>query len=372
VTRRLPSWVSADAPAAGEMPDITSGSLRGPRDATELTLSRIWQENLGVTRLPLDADYFAAGGTSLGAVRLLARVREQTGADLRLEQILDAPTVEKMSVLVRSGTAAAAPSCLLDLRAGTRRPALACLHPIGGTVLWYRHLADALPDGVPVLGLQARGLLPGHEPDRDIPAMAARYRAETLRRFRPGELVLAGYSFGGLVAYELACQLAAAGTPPRGVLLLDTAVRREPEDRPTRARMLWSLVGHALGLDVDVEALAALDPPDRAARILALATEQGTLPPGFGVDRLMSLIDIYPVNAEAERRYQLPRYPGPADLILPREGRADRESREIWAQACAGGLRVHEVPGDHFNLIAEDRVTAVAAVISRLWYPDEA
>jgi thioesterase domain-containing protein len=354
------------------MPDITSGSLRGPRDAIELTLLRIWRENLGMTRLALDADYFAVGGTSLGAVRLLASVHAQTGVDLGLEQILEAPTVETMSVLIRAGTAAAPPSCLVTIRRGARRPVLLCMHPIGGTVLWYRHLADALPDGVPALGLQACGLQPARDPDRDIPSMAARYLAETTGRFRPEDLVLAGYSFGGLVAYEMACQLAVAGTPPRGVLLLDTAVSRQPEDPPTRARLLWSLAGHALGLDVDVEALAALRPADSAERILALATERGTLPPGFGVDRMMSLIDMYPVNAEAERQYQLPRYPGTADLILPGNGRAAGESLEIWAEAATGGLRIHRVPGDHFNLIAEDRVTAVADVICRLWYPEEA
>lgn len=348
------------------MPD----ALRDPRDATELTLLRIWRESLGIDRLPLDADFFSVGGTSLDAARLLASVHQQTGAELRLDQIFEAPTVEAMAVLVREATAA--PSCLVTIRSGIRRPALLCVHPVGGTVLRYRHLADAIPDGVPALGAQAYGLMPPNEPDRDIPAMAARYLAEAAGRFRPGDLLLAGYSFGGLVAYEMACQLAAAGTPPRGVLLLDTAVSRQPPDPPARARLLWPLVRHVLGLDVDVDALAALDPVERAERVLALATEQGTLPPGFGVDRVLSLIGMYPVNAEAERQYQLRRYPGPADMIAPEEARAGEESLQMWAGACAGGLRVHRVPGDHLSLIAQGRVAAVAGVIARLWYQEEA
>ncbi|MFJ8487813.1 alpha/beta fold hydrolase [Streptomyces sp. NPDC094038] len=365
--------VPSDAPRAARLGDITSGTVRGPRDAVELTVWQVWREHFGAAGLTLDADYFALGGNSLDALGLLARIQERTGVRLPLDAVLKAPTVESMAALTRTGALAEKPpsTSLVTIRDGVRRPVLVCVHPIGGTVLWYRHLADALPEGVPALGLQARGLDPALEADRDIPAMARRYVADTLAVHAARDVVVVGYSFGGLVAHEMACQLADAGTPAAGVLLLDTSVTLTPEEPPTRARLLWSLVGHALGLDVDVEELAALDPRERAERVLGLATRQGTLPPGFGVDRLARMIDIYPVNSEAERAFRPRTHPGRTDLIRPREGRTDDESLTIWNRSSLGGTVVHDVPGNHFNLISEDNVGHVADVVRRLWYDAE-
>lgn len=361
----------ADLPAAARAGDITAGSVRGPRDAVELTVWRIWREHFGTAPVDVNSDYFELGGSSLGAVRLLAAVGQQTGVRLPLEAVLRAPTVAAMAALVRAGgTEDAQMSSLITIRSGARAPVLVCVHPIGGTVLWYRHLADALPAGVSVLGLQARGLDIRLEADTSIPAMARHYVADTLTTCPAGRVVLVGYSFGGLVAHEMAYQLAAAGTPPAGVLLLDTSITEEPGDPPSRARLLWSLAGHALGLDVDVEELVVLAPEERARRILDLATARGTLPPAFGTDRLHRLIDIYQVNSDAERAFRPGRYQGTVDLVRPREGRTDKESLAIWKRAASGGIRVHDVPGDHFNLIAEDNVHHVAGVVQRLWYSD--
>jgi thioesterase domain-containing protein/acyl carrier protein len=368
------TWRPADAPPIGQRPDMTSGLTRGPRDALELTIWRIWREELGATVLPLDADYFRLGGTSLGAIRLLAKVREQTGLKLPLEAMLEAPTVETMTALVRSGAPPIMPgqrTSLVSIRGGVGRPALVCAHPIGGTVLWYRHLADALPDDVPTVGVQARGLDPARAPDPSIESMSAHYVADVLAEYDPAEVVLAGYSLGGLVAYEMARQLAAAGTPPAGVALLDAPISEQPEEPLTRARLLWSLVGNALGLDVDVETLAALPAEERTDRILRLATEHGKLPPGFGTDRLARLIDIYPINSEAARLYRPQPYPGVVDLIRPMDGRTDDESLTIWTRV-SGAVRVHDVPGNHFNLVAEDNVEHVAAVFREHWYTDRA
>ncbi|MYT09021.1 MULTISPECIES: alpha/beta fold hydrolase [Streptomyces] len=363
-----------DALDAARRGNITSGTVRGPRDAVELAVWGAWREHFDTARVTLDADYFALGGDSVGAVSLLARIRERTGVQLPLDAILRAPTVEAMAALARTGARAeqVPATSLVTILGGERRPVLVCVHPIGGTVLWYRHLADALPKGVATLGLQARGLNPALTADPDIPAMARRYIADTVAAaYAPGDVVLVGYSFGGLVAHEMACQLADAGTPAAGVLLLDTPATTSLEEPPSRARLLWSLVGHALGLDVDVEELAALDPQEQAERILRLATRHGTLPPGFGTDRLTRLIGIYQINADAAYAYRPGVHPGRTDLIRPREGRTDEEDLAIWKRSSLGGVAVHDVPGDHFNLIAEENVGHVADVVQRLWYDDE-
>src|SRR5215475_15432749 len=90
-----------------------------------------------------------------------------------------------------------------------RRPPLVLVHPVGGALFCYARLVAGLTPGVLVLGFAADGVDPG-VPDRQLlPALAARYlRGLSAAGFEPA-CVLAGWSMGGLVAYEMARQTAA-------------------------------------------------------------------------------------------------------------------------------------------------------------------
>ena len=93
---------------------------------------------------------------------------------------------------------------LVPLQAGSpdHRP-LFCVHPVGGEVVAYRELARRLGSGQPVYGLQSPD-----PPIQDLREMAAHY-LEALREVQPEGLHrLAGWSMGGVVAYEMARQLA--------------------------------------------------------------------------------------------------------------------------------------------------------------------
>ncbi|WFE41075.1 alpha/beta fold hydrolase [Micromonospora sp. WMMD998] len=349
------------------MTDTTEAVRDGrPRDAIELVLLHIWRDHLRNPALGVDDDYFAQGGTSLQAVRTLSEIRRRTGVSLPLPAMARAGSVTAMARLLRDGYADT-PTPLVPIRPGSPGgPVVACVHPLGGSVLWYRHLADALPRGHTCVGLQARALDPRLSPDHTIGEMAAAYRAELACAYRPEQLVLVGYSFGGLVAYEMASRMADDGERPAAVVLLDTAVTRREQPPASRARLLWSLVNHNFGLDLSADELAALSPDAICARILDEAITRGVLPPGFGPDRLRRLVEIYPINAEAERLYRLPTYPWPLDLVRPREPRVDAESLEIWSEQCPAGVRVHRVPGSHLDLLAPSHAPAVAEVIAGL------
>lgn len=340
-----------------------------PRDTTELVLLNIWRTQLRRPELTLDEDFFAAGGTSLRAVRLLAEVRRRTGVSLPLTAIASASTVEAMARLLREGYAEPAGAPVV-ICAGAARPVLVCVHPLGGSVLWYRHLADALPAGQACVGMQARALDPRLSPDADIPSMARNYLAELATGYRPEELLLVGYSFGGLVAFEMAHQLSLAGTAPAGVVLLDTAVTRRPQPPASRARLLWSLVNHNFGLDLSADELATLPPDQMRSRVLEEAVRRGVLPPGFGLERLARIVDIYPINAEAERTYRLPRYPGRIELIRPADGRVDEESLQLWREH-SGEVRTHGIGGSHLDLLSPEHVHGTAEILARCYPPGQ-
>jgi pimeloyl-ACP methyl ester carboxylesterase len=110
---------------------------------------------------------------------------------------------------------------LVPLQPGGARAPLVCLHPAGGSVLCYRDLAQALGADQPVYGIEAQGLAPGEAPLTRLEAIAERSLAVLLAAFPRGPYRLLGWSFGGLVAYEMARLLAASGRTVELLAILD-------------------------------------------------------------------------------------------------------------------------------------------------------
>jgi thioesterase domain-containing protein/acyl carrier protein len=341
--------------------------IRPPRDAVELLLYRIWCDRLNVDTIALDENFFDVGGTSLAAMRVLADVNIEFDLELSIDVIFTAYTIDRMARVIRKGYKKP-PKSLVVIRRGTQLPALACIHPIGGNVIWFRDLAAALPTGVPCVGFQAMGLDPRCNPHRDIPSMAAHYIVELKGRYDPRDVVLTGYSFGGLVCFEMACQLEIAGTPPRGVVLLDTIVPDQPYRRPSPAVPLRVLVEDALGLDLDVEELTYLPPDELRERLLVAAIKTGALPAGYGHERLQRLIEIYPINFEAAGGYRLPTYGQRVHLVRPAGPKTKGDSTTIWRARCPAALELHDVGGDHNHLISGRHASAVARVLRDQWW----
>ena len=128
---------------------------------------------------------------------------------------------------------------VVPARASGDRPPLWAVHPIGGSVLWVRHLLRDLPDRQPLYGLQPRGMEGQDAPHETVNAMAEDY-LEAVRGHQPtGPYHLCGASFGGLVAYEMAQRLKATGETVGLLALLDTYAPGYPA-QPT----LWQRARH--------------------------------------------------------------------------------------------------------------------------------
>jgi pyochelin synthetase len=83
-------------------PQAPTGPLFvAPGDALEASLAALWEQLLEVRPVGATDRFFDLGGTSLSALRLLARVREMTGRDMPLSALLTAPTVQDMAAWLR-------------------------------------------------------------------------------------------------------------------------------------------------------------------------------------------------------------------------------------------------------------------------------
>ncbi|WP_438022406.1 amino acid adenylation domain-containing protein [Sorangium sp. So ce233] len=340
------------------------GALAEPRDALELDLVRIWEEVLAVSPVGIHDDFFSLGGHSLLAVSLMRRVEQRCGRKLPIDVLFRAPTAGSMAALLRDKAEPEPWSPLVAIQPAQRGRPFFCVHGLVGTVMVFVPLARYMGKDRPFYGLQAQGLLDDQPPCDDIEAMATRY-IEAIRAVQPeGPYQLGGFSFGGLVAIEMARQLREAGQEIALLAVLDTAPpdfmkRSAPEDGP--AALIEMAKG--LGVDFSLDELNALPPEQRLAyahdRILAV----GVLPPELSPERLMAHIDAH---VSAGRAYA-PRIPCRMTFfraldagwytsgsgLLP-------DFRDEWSACSPHPVISHDVPGTHFSMIFEPHVRTLA------------
>ncbi|WP_030785460.1 non-ribosomal peptide synthetase [Streptomyces sp. NRRL S-920] len=239
--RSLPEWmVPAAVLVLDELPLTAHGKLdrralpapdfgarenhRGPRDAREEVLCALFADVLGIDRLGIDSGFFELGGNSLSATRLIARLRTTLGVSLPVRALFAAPTVEQLATRIEQ--ADREPSSghegLLPLRAQGTRPPLFCVHPVEGVSIGYAGLLPHLGAGQPVYGFQAAGLERPADRPAKLAQMAREYVDQLLAVQPEGPYQLLGWSFGGVVAHEMAVQLQQTGKDVALLALMDS------------------------------------------------------------------------------------------------------------------------------------------------------
>jgi amino acid adenylation domain-containing protein len=294
-------------------PKARSGRYVAPRDQSELILQRIWQQMLVVSPIGINDDFFELGGRSLLAASVVAACSREFAIELPLRALFDHPTIESLAIAIRKN---AKPQCyraLVPLRAAGGRRALFCVHPAGGAAFRYMPLIHSLGPDQPVYGLQASGLEPNEPLATSLEAMAAEY-IDAIRVEQPrGPYQLLGWSFGGLVAYEMAHQLQEAGERIALLALLDTP-------RP------WSAATARLSETETVAALAnqILGPQEQGeddrgkltsvVELVETARRRGSVSPDFALDQAERMAAVLANCIEIGRAYDPPRSHG--DLMF--------------------------------------------------------
>jgi amino acid adenylation domain-containing protein len=230
----------------------------GPRTPLEEVLCDLFAEVLGLPETGVHTDFFRTGGHSLLGLRLISRIRAVAGAEVNIATLFETPTVAGLAQRLAEGGEAPDPfAALLPLRPSGTRPPLFCVHPAAGLSWVYSSLLRYVDGDTPVHGLQSPGLA-GKPSPGTVEELADKYLPE-IRSVQPhGPYRLLGWSFGGLVAHELATRLQALGEQVTLLALLDAYPLhdRRPElpeqaGTATLLRLLAESLGHRVagGLD---------------------------------------------------------------------------------------------------------------------------
>jgi amino acid adenylation domain-containing protein len=183
-----------------------------PRNAVEVQLMRIWERILDVSHIGMQDNFFALGGDSLAAVRVVERIEQLFGRELPPDILwYEEGTIESLARALLDHSGPPVWSGPVAMKASGKRRPLFCPHIVGGHLFFYDNLARHLHEDQPLYGLPARGFDGRTPPDSCLEAMAA-HCIGNMRHVQPkGPYLLAGYCSGALIAFEMARQLQAQG-----------------------------------------------------------------------------------------------------------------------------------------------------------------
>ena len=329
----------------------------------EVRLTAIWERVLDVPAVGLTDSFFDLGGTSLLALRMLADLRHDTGLEVPPSSLFDAPTVSGFAELLRR-RAAAPLALIVSLRAGRGRP-LFIVHGLAGDILELRALSFQLPGARPILGFRARGLDSREPPDVTVEEMASRYVAELRAHQSEGPYALAGYSFGGLVAFEMARKLRAAGQAVELLALIDTDLHSDCLSLPRRVafRGLKHLhhVTRGLASTSPLVGLLGASLLDHVEQRLGATGREPTVQPWDTEQMTPAMVRLEALAWTAFRAYRPGTYAAPL-LFLQAALRPPTfcDPVPLWSSATGGRVSVVTIPGDHFTVLREPFVGELA------------
>jgi thioesterase domain-containing protein len=237
-----------------------------------------------------------------------------------------------------------------------------------GDVTEYATLVLEFRDDLPVYGIRARGVDSSLEPDTRVEDMAARYVEHVRLRQPKGPYRLLGYSLGGMIAFEMARELAAAGEEVEFLGIIDCDVHESILDR--RHRVLFEAKRLVRRVMLTVAA------PTEKLLPFARSRAERVFPWTSRIDSASStspaLRRVHEGTRQAYESYRPGPYSGSATFFRAKDRRVTfwdphpALSIRIWSNVAEGGLSVCNVPGGHGDCIQHPHASHFARLVSEI------
>lgn len=358
--------------AAAALP--VGGKREMPATPLEAELAARFEQVLACPAVGVDESFFELGGDSLGALELITGIVERYA-------VSDARRPALESAMLTDGTVAALARVLEppdtdggpDGASGVEE---AVLRPDGVGVLV---LGSGPPDGVPIVllpgggqdplafrplvrrlagcrvwTLTPRGFRSRVRADRTLPEMVARFADALLEREPRGEFVVAGFSFGAVVAQELAAELVGRGATVRLLGILDAP-------RPGLAAMPVAVLPHTRAARVKAPLWVRI-PRGSWFRLRwwYLGATAGMVPRTGWVQGEAFLSRA----GRLLRRWSPREFTGPTAVVRSAQAVAEGYPPDLgWSTVCTGPLESFDVPGNHFGVLLEPSVARIGEVL---------
>ncbi|MGB8985492.1 MAG: alpha/beta fold hydrolase [Candidatus Sulfotelmatobacter sp.] len=348
-------------------------SSRSDRSAGSATASPmiealipIWRRVLQRPTIGIDENFFDVGGNVESADALFAEIARQCGRQVPTAAIFQAPTIAALASMLELPSLPAF-SPFVSLKAGTQHPPILITHGLGGRARFYE-LAKHISTGHSIYGIQARGIDGREEPFDRIEDMAQFY-LEALKVLQPeGPYALIGYSFGGLVALEMAQRLSDEGKHIQLLVLVDAYPHPRQMSGRQRLRLGMQRTKRRISL------MSQQPFPDAISyfigglkRRFGLAgghDGSSHLPEASALSLAQTTLQVKRKAYVALARYRPRRYRGKIKFL---KSESDEyfpgDPAPVWANLAAD-FEVETVPGTHLDMVTA-HFESLAAVLTR-------
>ncbi|HEV7975506.1 polyketide synthase [Amycolatopsis sp.] len=347
--------------------------LIGPRDAAERLVTHAWTDVLG-SDVGVTQDFYALGGDNEQAERVTALLAERSGREFSTAELFEFPTIERMAGHVREDDTNGSP--LRVLRANGTQPPLFFFHPAGGDTAVYRQLGELLDPAVPLYGLDRR------EGPSSVEDKVRQYLPELRSVQSHGPYRLAGWSYGGHLAFETAQQLRRAGEDVEVVVLIDAIIPLpnltglpDEELNAKRFKHFGEFLEASYGrkLDLPFERMARLGDEEQVQLLVDTIRSSGLINTAVSEAILHHQRTSF-LDTRSLERYRPESYDGRVVLFsaaepIPgglKDERFDRSDPARGWDAVCPELDVVTVPGHHLSLLDPPNVDHIAGHLGGL------
>ncbi|MCP5545345.1 MAG: amino acid adenylation domain-containing protein [Akkermansiaceae bacterium] len=355
---------------------VETKTSEAPQGTTERRVAELWSELLGRSAIGRHDDFFALGGHSLLALRMFSRINREFGKSLPLATLIQHPTVAALSAVIAPQPADPASEethdpkgNLVTLSKGGDEAPLFCLHGGDGGVLFYRGLADRMPKSLPIHAIESLELgNSGVIQPSSIGETAASYLREILKVRPQGPFRLAGYSFGGVVAHEIACQLTEMGHEVTFLGLFDTHNPAAPSrqyGKIERFRVFWNehseeAIGKRFGL-LRGRIRDGIRTHRRVKLELAAARSSGPAEAFSDLRR----VQVREENWRAMQEYKPRPFAGRITLFKTNhvDDKVEYDADYGWSAVAKEGLDIISVTGHHLALFSPENIDSLASAL---------
>lgn len=359
--------IAETASATTPQQPANTPALVPPRDAVERLVTSVWQDVLEVA-VGVTQNFYDIGGSTRAAEQVTAVLAERSGRELTVSELFEHPTVERMAGHLREGENQAGGPVRV-LREHGDNPPLFLFHPGGGDTQVYRQLIAQLDADTPVFGFDRI------EGVTSVEDRVRRYLPE-LRAIQPeGPYQLAGWSFGGFLAYEMAQQLRHAGARVDVLALMDPILPLPNETGLSEVQQLekrferfeeFLETSYGRRVTLPYERLARLDDQEQVELLISTMLEEGLVNSAVS-DAILHHQRTSFLDARSLERYRPAHYDGRVVFFgageeVPgglRDQRFDRmDPAKGWDAVCTD-LEILTVPGHHLSMLDPPNVEEI-------------
>jgi amino acid adenylation domain-containing protein len=344
-----------------------------PRTEEEKIVASIWEENLNMEEIDIFNNFFEMGGHSIKAVKVMFELEKRTGKKIPLSSLFEHSTVEKFAKLLLTDNEITH-DFLVPIKPNGAKNPLFIVHGGGLNILNFATVIHNFDADQPVYGFQGIGPNGFDNWFESIEDMAACYIDSIVKINPKGPYALAGFSFGGVVAFEMARQLREKGQKVSIIAALDTYLDSSYYYASNSQKKIIRY------MDITrrrIFFLKEILTSWKAFKLRTNAKKEYVLKKYFGFkdtiteQEAIALKHYIKTSAMVNKivdRYHLVPQEFEVELFRAKDDENYKSDPDHlgWKKAALKGVNIHLIPGDHLNIVAPPNDKILARLLQDL------